>query len=424
MPLILIASVGGSIAPLASAVAAKRPDHIVFVASAAQGAQPGTAPLVPDILAQAQRPRQSHEILLVPPDDPEAIFLALRQRLAVLQQERPDATFLFDYTGGTKSMTGALFQAAIATDKAAVQFMGGRRENLDRITDGTERPMAIATAWLIAERTEQRLRAAWKAFDYATAAAGFAALYEDLAGDEKAPMELLRRLADLAEVSRAFDLWDRFRHAEAADHLREVAMRRPQMALWAEQAQRCASEEPARLIDLWRNAERCAARGRYDDAVARLYRLTEWVSQWWLSYRHGLDTSNMDWSRVTPQEAARADIKEPIGKNKKTTSGLMENWKLIAAKETNGPVACFLASPFPHKDPKKTGEKRLRDMLELRNQSILAHGQRPLTKEDWAKWLAFAEEMRKAVLVPLLREASMAHGLSPQLPDDPTVLGL
>lgn len=422
MPLILIASVGGSVAPIASAVAAKRPDHVVFVASAAQGAQPGSAQLVPEILTQAQRPRQSHEILLVPPDDPEAIFLALRQRLAVLKQEKPGASFLFDYTGGTKSMTGALFQAAIATEKAEVQFMLGRRENLDRITHGTERPVSIATAWLIAERTEQRLRAAWKSFDYATAAAGFAALHDDLGADEKAPEELRRRLADLAQVSHAFDLWDRFRHAEAADYLREVAIRQPQLAPWAKQAQRCASEETARLIDLWRNAERCATRGRYDDAVVRLYRLTEWVSQWWLSYRHGLDTSNMDWSRVTPQEAARADMQAQIGK--KTTSGLMQNWKLIAAKEPDGPVARFLASRFPHKDPKKTGEKRLKEMLELRNKSIMAHAESPLSKEDWDKWLAFAEKMRKAVLVPLLRAANMPHDLPPQLPDDPAALGL
>jgi hypothetical protein len=142
--LILIASVGGAEQPVASAIAAKRPDLVLFVASAAIGKQPGSAGKVPDILALAQRPEQKHEILPIPPDDPEAIFLALRERLEALRREHPKAKLLFDYTGGTKSMTGALFQAAIATEHAEVQFMLGRRDTLEKVTDGTERPTRIA----------------------------------------------------------------------------------------------------------------------------------------------------------------------------------------------------------------------------------------------------------------------------------------
>lgn len=422
MTLVLIASVGGSPNPIASAIAARRPDRVLFLATEAAGQQPGSAAQVPEILARAQRPRQPHEILVVPADDPEAIFLALRERLAALRAEHPHASLLFDYTGGTKSMTGALFQAAIATPGAKVQFMLGRREDLDKVKDGTERPGEIATGWLVAERTEARLRAAWANFDYATAADGVAGLHGDLGADEKAPEALRRRLADLAETSRAFDLWDRFRHADAAAILERLAKARPALAPWAAQAKGCTNSVPARILDLWRNAERCAARGRYDDAVARLYRLTEWVAQWRLQARHGLDADKMDWSRVAPEEVKRAGLAEQLGK--KTLSGLMQAWKLIAAREPQGPMDRFLTDRFPHKEPKKTGEGRLRDMLDLRNKSILAHGERPLPKEDWEKWLAFAEAMRARVIVPLLRGAGVPHGLPPQLPKDPAALGL
>ncbi|MBW8269023.1 TIGR02710 family CRISPR-associated CARF protein [Caldovatus aquaticus] len=422
MSLVLIASVGGSPNPIASAIAAKRPEHVIFLATEASGAQPGSAEQIPDILTKAQRPQQPHEILIVPPDEPEAIFLALRERLERLRAEQPRAQLLFDYTGGTKTMTGALFQAAIATPGAQVQFMLGRRENLDRVKDGTERPVRIATDWLIAERTEARLREAWSTHDYATAAAGFAQLADDLGADEKAPPEARARLADLAAVSRAFDLWDRFRHAEAAADLRALAARRPALGPFAEQAQACARSMPARLLDLWRNAERCAARGRYDDAVARLYRLTEWIAQWWLAHRHKIDPDKVDWSRITPQEVARAGLGEQAGK--KTLSGLMQAWKLIAAKEPEGPVARFLAARFPHRDPEKTGEGLLRDVLDLRNRSILAHGERPLGEGEWEKWRAFADRMREQVLVPLLRAAGENASLPPQLPQDPAALGL
>lgn len=422
MTLILIASVGGSPNPIASAIAAKRPDRVLFLATEATGPQPGSAGQVPEILARAQRAQQPHEIVVVPPDDPEAIFLALRERLAALRAEHPRATLLFDYTGGTKSMTGALFQAAIAMPGGEVQFMLGERDNLDKVRDGTERPVRIATDWLVAERTEARLRAAWKGFEYATAAQGFAALQEELGADEKAPEDLRRRLSDLAEAARAFDLWDRFDHAEATLRLREVAARRPAATPWAERAQACVRSVPARIHDLWRNAERCAARGRYDDAVARLYRLTEWVAQWRLHARHSLDPSTMDWSRVTPQEAARAGLGDQMGK--RTLSGLMQAWKLIAAKEPGGVVARFLDGSFSAKDAKKTGEGRLRDMLDLRNRSILAHGERPLAEADWERWRDFAEAMRARVIAPLFREAGWPADPPPQLPQDPATLGL
>jgi len=56
MTLILVASVGGSPQPIASAIAAKRPDVVLFVASPPIGTQPGSAGQVPDILQRAQRP--------------------------------------------------------------------------------------------------------------------------------------------------------------------------------------------------------------------------------------------------------------------------------------------------------------------------------------------------------------------------------
>jgi hypothetical protein len=130
----------------------------------------------------------------------------------------------------------------------------------------------------------------------------------------------------------------------------------------------------------------------------------------------------MDWAGVTPQEIARAELGDQVGK--KTLSGLTQAWKLIAAKEPEGALARFLDGRFPHKDPRKTGEGRLRDMLDLRNQSILAHGERPLSEDDWNKWRDFAEKLRKDVIVPLWREAGLSPDLPPQLPQDPAALGL
>ena len=417
MTLILIASVGSSAAPIASALAARRPDVVLFLATDEQESSPGSAKRVPGILERAQRPRQPHAILTVPPDDPEAIFLALRERLRRLREEHPDARLVFDYTGGTKSMTSALFQCALATPGAELQFMAGTRETLDRVTAGTERATRIPVDWLLAERAEARLREAWRSFAYAEAAEGTAALLHDLETDEKAPPEARLRLRDFAEASRAFDHWDRFAHAEAARILGGPAARHPGLAPHARLAAACAQGEAARLADLWRNAERCAARGRFDDAVARCYRLIEWVGQWRLRERHGIDAGSLDWSRITEQEAERARIADRRASGARTLSGLVQTLELAAVKEPEGAIARFLRDPYPGKK-KKDGAGRLRDMLDLRNPSILAHGTKPLGPEEWRRMAEFMEHFRGRVVAPLLREAG-ADPAPPQLPQAP-----
>jgi hypothetical protein len=415
--LILVASVGGSPAPIVTAVASLKPDRVLFVATPAEAGRPGSRELVPGILEASRLPAARHAILDVPPDDPEPIFLALRERVRALRAEHPGARFLFDYTGGTKSMTAALFQCALATPGARLQFMAGRRDTLDRIADGTERPTEIDFDWLIAERTETRLRSAWAAYDYAACAQGARALSEELGSDEKAPPEARRRLADLGAAAEAFDLWDRFRHAKAASALETLASRHPALEAFARDARLCARHEWARLADLLLNAQRCAARGRYDDAVARCYRLVEWTGQWRLKEKHGIDTGAVDWERVSEAEAEAAEITNEKGK--KTLSGLVQTLRLLAAKEPGGVVDRFLSSPWQGaKDKRKRGLNRLRDMLELRNHSILAHGEAPLTLEHWEKWTEFLEAWRRDVMVPLLREAGLKDWPS-QLPKAP-----
>lgn len=415
MSTVLIASVGGSPAPVARAITDRRPAFTLFVATAREGGRPGSASEVAGILERAQAARLPHEILIVPPDDPEAIFLTLREGLRNLAESHPKARLVFDYTGGTKSMTSALFQAALATAGADLQFMAGRRDSLDRVTDGTERATRIPVDWLLAERTEARLRAAWKSFAYAECATGIAALLDDLGTDEKAPPAAKQRLRDLADAAEGFDLWDRFRHAEATQILARLAARHPDLAPFSALAGRCRESEAQRIADLWRNAERCAKRRRYDDAVARLYRLLEWTAQWRLLEAHGIDTGEVRWELISEEEVRRADIRTPRGN--RTLSGLTESFRLLATKEPGGEFARFLDAPFPGKKG-KTGLDRLHVILALRNKSILAHGASPLAKDDWDRCAAYLHVFLASALAPMLRAAG-ADPDPPQLPDTP-----
>lgn len=370
---------------------------------------------MPAILQAAQLSAMPHQLLTVPADDPEAAFLALRETLRQLRERYPRSRLVFDYTGGTKSMSTAILECALSTPGAAVQFMAGRRDNLDKVTPGTERPTAMPIDWLIAERVEARLRASWRDFAYAECAAGARTLLDDIETDEKAPPAAKQRLRDFADAAEAFDLWDRFRHADAAQILARVAARHPDLAPFSDLAGRCRDSDAQRIADLWRNAERCAKRGRYDDAIARCYRLLEWAAQWRLLEAHGIDTGNVRWELISEEEVRRADIRTPRGN--RTLSGLTESFRLLATKEPGGEFARFLDAPFPGKKG-KTGLDRLHVILALRNKSILAHGASPLAKDDWDRCAAYLHVFLASALAPMLRAAG-ADPDPPQLPDTP-----
>ncbi|RKY04684.1 TIGR02710 family CRISPR-associated protein [Candidatus Poribacteria bacterium] len=122
---------------------------------------------------------------------------------------------------------------------------------------------------------------------------------------------------------------------------------------------------PELLADLIANAERRAGEGRYEDAVARLYRACEMIAQ------IGLASYGVDTSKLRPDDIPQ-DIKglfpELEREGKVVAVGLDRGFKLLKAKG----------------DDRASGyieNKRLQDLLSRRNRSILAHGTSPVGGE-------------------------------------------
>lgn len=426
-PIILIASVGGSPEPVASAISQVNPGFVMFVATDDTPGHPGSAGLVPRVLELADRRDLPHEIIKTDTDDPQQTFLQLRERVRRLRSQNA-GRILFDYTGGTKSMTAALFLVAVA-EGLEPQFMVGERPDTQKVKSGTERATLVPIRWLVAERQELSLRRAWQSFGYRECASGIETMLKELGEPVAAARDAERRMRALGEVSRAFDLWDSFQHARCKELLKRAKTQRSldKLTPWIELAESCVRSEPARLLDLVRNAERCAARGRYDDAVARLYRLVEWTAQWRLKAKHGIDSSNVNWSNFTDEELCTAGLEDQKARSsthrKPNLGGLERTLSALRAKEPNGPLAQWLSAVDPK--TRKTGEHvLLRDLIPLRNKSILAHGEAPVTKRAWEQWSRLYKLWCEYVLFPLLRDAGEPAELPPQLPDDPVQLGL
>ena len=417
---ILLCTVGGAHQPILRAIGSTSPRYVCFFCT---GRDPGTGrpgsivqvtgksnvikanpgeakPTLPNIPAQAGLDADRFEARTIPADDLDGAVFAMRAAVVELAERFPGACFVADYTGGTKTMTAALVCAALERDDVELQLVAGARPNLVRVEDGTEQAMTASVARLRLDHAMAPWLGAWRRFAYHEAADGLDGIRVATGNPGRAQLEFAR------SSSRALARWDDFDHGGALALLDIYAGRvaryfpemLPTLRLLANEDD--AKHEPARLFDLWLNAERRAAQGRFDDAVARWYRLMEWTAQWQLRTGTGADTADF------PQELLPPDTDPTPGRDGKIKIGLRQTWQVVEQR-LPGPAQAFIAEHG----------RELRDLLDLRNHSILAHGYRPVDNADWRRVGSWTRERFLPVLRALAAEAGL-KGEPSQLPTE------
>ena len=420
-PIVLLCTVGGSHEPILTALRQTTPDFVCFICTDRDPATKRSGsdvqiigrgscikdrpndekPSLPNIPTHAELQEGHYEVVRVPADDLDEVFHILCDTIHDLSQRFPGARLLADYTGGTKTMTAGLVSAALESDGMELQLVTGSRADLIKVRSGME---AVTQANVERVRLERAMRPyaeAWRRFAYAEAYQGFAAL------PRPRDQILVARLTLLRDLSRSLDAWDRFEHNKALALLEPYRPRigarwAPLLAALTRLTTENETQEPARLFDLWRNAERRAVQGRYDDAVARVYRLLEWSAQWLLRSRCAIDTSDVAPDRIPSSMALAPNAKGRI------QVGLMAAWELLAHHQPNSPAGIFFQNE----------QKVLLNWLSMRNQSILAHGFQPITETDWRK----TEKWVNTHLLPMLLQETTSlriKEIPPQLPDRP-----
>ncbi len=400
---LLIASVGGSPEPIIASIKHWRPDRVLFVVS------PESAPEV----EQRILPGLAHEGIslghgqfdLHPVSDGQDLqrcvqdLRPLHDQIRRWQQRGSQFSIVVDYTGGTKNMSAAL---ALSMHRAACHFsyVGGSqrtKNNIGVVVSGTEKILAWHNPW--ETLGYQFIEDALVLFHQQAYASAVALLEQ--ARNHLDAASSKTELNALATLLRAYAQWDRFDHSEALRQIdqcerythvlaavlgneafREVARLLPQHR---EFLQRLASAtEPNRELihDLLANAQRRAAEFRFDDAVARLYRAIEALAQIRLRDGHGLQSHAIPIDRVPPP---LCDLWSARAQNGRLRLGLQDAYKLLAALDDE------LAARF----------RRLKldvcnaSPLVARNESILAHGFRPVGQaayeELWQRSLQLAE---------------------------------
>lgn len=413
MKKILFCTVGGSHQPIIQAANQLQPDFIVFICSSGpkssvnmiigQGKvikenQKDEKASLPNIPRQLGLVQKQYRHLAVEPDDLDAVTAAVSQEVKQIRNDFSQCAIFADYTGGTKSMTGGLILAALDLD-LDLHLVKGQRADLEKVTNGTQWGVPASVERVKFDRVLYNHLQGWQLYAFGQAAAGLRSM------DLPRNREIHDRFLLVKTASEAFDAWDRFDHDQARKLL---ATCRPQLGQPYSEYYKILdvltnrenpSREPALIYDLWLNSLRCACQCRYDDGVARVYRIIEWIAQWVLRAQCDVDSSDLP-AEFIPEEV---DLRK--NRDGKYQAPLYYTWQLVKYK-AQGPIAEFI----------KQNEKDLQTVLNTRNKSILAHGQEPVNKAMWDTTNGWFEEK----LLPPFKQEIKGKGLKrlpPQLPN-------
>jgi CRISPR-associated protein (TIGR02710 family) len=418
MKTIVILTVGGSHQPIVRSIQQNRPEFVHFLCSADCERTKGSyiqvigegkviksrndieKPDLPNVVTLTNLTEGQYEVNQIKHfDNLNDCYLTALQLIEKLHVKHPEATIIADYTGGTKSMTAGLAAAALDDGRCEIQLVMGERRDLDKTANKTEfvRPVQVWDT-----QATRRMRATKELiarFDYA----GAAHLLEETAA-RFASDSTIATMQRWLSLCRAFDAWDRFDHQMAQQILQPyrgvVDTYKTFLALLLE-----GRGHGFELVeDLLLNAERRAAQGRYDDAIGRLYRALELTAQVWLKQRHEVKTSDVD--IVSVPESMKGQVEKKRDDKGTIKIGLLDSWDMTAT--------------FPN-DPLGQHFTQQRDnllnFLSFRNNTLFAHGLRPVTNSDYKNCAPLVAGFLKKAIASALSALSKKRIVTlPQLP--------
>ncbi len=332
------------------------PDLVVFIVSAQ------SKEIVLPHIKISQPSARMEEVVLDKVDDLQTIFNQLNPVISRLRDEY--SSLYIDFTSGTKAMTSSLVMLAVLHEANRLSNVVGERAN-GLVQKGTETIHKVSPIFATAEH---RLRTAVNHFNSLQFNASLQTLSE--LRDRTSDRAIVQKIEDMETLAMAYKEWDLFNHEAALTILQNVKhdsvnenKRFLNMLVKAE------DKTPFYVADLLSNAKRRGkVEAKYDDAVARLYRVIELLAQHQLKEAHGLDSSNLPVERL-PRTLQVRWIEASESSHIKI--GLQRCYELL--EELGDPYGAMYR------------DSQLRDLLTRRNMSILAHGLQPIGQESYCK---------------------------------------
>lgn len=280
-----------------------------------------------------------------------------------------------DFTSGTKAMSAALVAAAVAKTVPTLLYGVGNRDASGRATS-TDRILESPSDQIIAERT---LAEAGELYNLGQFAAAHSICRSLLDRGLREP-RLVNRARTLADIATALGAWDRFDFTSALALLPHLlapdeSHERTRQAGWdvhwfngaIEFVERCHAVASGKtivehihhewLVNLLESARRRYQVRAFDDAVSRLYRLFEAICQV-RCLQHGVPVNA---HRYDP---AVTKVRGGVPLTGVFPLGLRDRARLLRNSR----------DAFDREFATAITQGAVRDLLEVRNRSLMAHG--------------------------------------------------
>jgi CRISPR-associated protein (TIGR02710 family) len=387
-------TVGGNADPVIFSIRQNPPDRAIFIVSSQTRAtvssiQSSLEGKEPALLLGAMKIREVADA-----EDFTAcvrvIARLFREEVEDWQKSGPEYEVVADLTGGTKCMSAALALVAQRWP-CMVSYVGGAQRDkggVGTVESGSERLLRQVNPWTaLGYQAVEDALVLLKRHDYAGARDTLTLRKRLMSESDSAAAGAKRSLATLEALCEFFALWDIFEHQKAANLLREQVfknfndfsalfpgrdeeLRARLERLQAALGEILASPHGVPIVrDLLANALRCAQRGRFDDAVARLYRALEGAAQ--IRVREAYDesdTAEFPADRLPGDLSQRWAAKVEDGRVK---LGLQDAYELLT--QTSDALGLRFRTMKLHDWQNSP--------LVARNQSILAHGFGPIGRK-------------------------------------------
>ena len=307
-------------------------------------------------------------------DDFKEYFNAIKAKILEFKDEK----VVIDYTSGTKTMTMAAAFASMIYHNNLV-FVSGKREN-GIVKSGTEK---IISQNLYPVYDDLMIEKIKDLFNSNRFEAGKILLDDVVESQDK---QLYERLFDIyynfdnINYEKAFELFtveflkeviERFSHLKSQLSQNRMAL---QTIVQKDHKLRCYCI----LASLINNAKRRCQEGKYDDAIARLYRSFELVAQIRLKEKYNIKTSKVDLESLRKRgltddyldtlDSCRSDLNDDV------KIGLIKDYDLLY--HLGDDLGIFYAENV----------NEINECSSFRNKSILAHGLNYQTKDDYERF--------------------------------------
>jgi len=414
MTKVLFITIGGSHQPVVTSIKTQKPDRIIFICS--DGAKGSKSQIIGDSKpCQVRRGAEILEelpnipiqlelgdrfaperdmVLIAEPDDLSECYNKISQKIYEVRQENSGYQMVADYTGGTKTMSVALATASLDNDVLLFITTSTTRPNLIKVESG-ERTRRAQTIGVTVTRTiDKTLPMYLESYNYGAAIAEMSNLMQttEMSSDSS------RRIAELLDQCEGFDAWDRFDHRTALLRLqpymklsniqpyglflKKAIASRGQLEQGFDVSGGVNGHGYEVVDDLLLNANRRASQQRYDDAVGRLYRAIELLEQIRLFRNYGILTIDVDVQKL-PEELQGEYAAMRSLRSGKVQIGLFQSYELLSQLGNDPLGELFLL----HRE-------QILHSLEVRNNSLLAHGFAPVNGE---RYMAFYKVIGKFI---------------------------